>query len=121
MTGDGCVHSTVLDLVKWGAALQRDHPLPEPQRAKLFAPHSELREGLQYGYGWFLSQKHSRSVAHHSGAGEGVIVEMELFADEGLSIIVLANYAPAVGIRRRNKPGRGLVVLGEPVPKEATS
>ena len=96
--GDGCVRSTVLDLLKWDAALRDERFLPAAQREKLFAPHTELRPGVAYGYGWFLSEMHGRPVAHHSGASAGVISEMYRFPHERLSVLVLANYAPELGI-----------------------
>ncbi len=96
--GDGCVSSTVSDLLVWGAALMGDDWLPAEQREKLFARHATVRPGTDYGYGWFLSESHGRDAVHHSGASEGIVAEMYLFPGEGLTVIALANYAPRLGI-----------------------
>jgi CubicO group peptidase (beta-lactamase class C family) len=96
--GDGCAYSTVLDLVKWNAALRDDRLLPEGQRDKLFASHASIGPGRSYAYGWFLSEAHGRTVAHHGGAAEGIVAEMHRYRDEGLTIVALANYAPRIGI-----------------------
>jgi len=110
-TGDGSLYFSILDLVKWDAALYRDSPLKQSTLAQIWEPvklNSGARKG--YGFGWFTDTFHNRRVLFHGGAWQGFKSCIIRFPDDKLTIIVLANSWNA----REFKLARGLAALYYP-------
>ena len=91
-TADGSLYFSILDLVKWDAALYTNHPLNQSTLAQIWEPvklNSGVRKG--YGFGWFTDVIHNRRTVFHGGAWQGFKSCIMRFPDEKLTIIVLAN------------------------------
>ena len=91
-TADGSLNFSILDLIKWDAALYTDSPLQQATLAQVWEPvrlNSGVRKG--YGFGWFTDNFHQRRVVFHGGAWQGFKSCIIRFPDDKLTIIVLAN------------------------------
>ena len=91
-TADGSLYFSILDLVKWDAALYTDRPLTEASRDKIWTA-ARLRDGTtkDYGFGWHLGEYHGRRLVFHGGAWQGFKTFIIRFLDTELTIIFLAN------------------------------
>ena len=91
-TADGSLYFSILDLVKWDAALYTDTPLTQASRNKIWTA-ARLRDGTtkDYGFGWHLGEYHGRRLAFHGGAWQGFKTFIIRFLDTELTIIFLAN------------------------------
>jgi D-alanyl-D-alanine carboxypeptidase len=91
-TADGSLNLSILDLVKWDAALYTDSPLKQSTLAQIWEP-VRLNSGASkgYGFGWFTDNFHNRRVVFHGGAWQGFKSCIIRFPDDKLTVIVLAN------------------------------
>jgi len=91
-TADGSLYFSILDLVKWDAALYADKPLTQASRNKIWTA-ARLRDGTtkDYGFGWHLGEYHGRRLAFHGGAWQGFKTFIIRILDTDLTIILLAN------------------------------
>jgi CubicO group peptidase (beta-lactamase class C family) len=91
-TADGSLYFSILDLVKWDAALYTDTPLTQSSRDKIWTA-ARLRDGTtkDYGFGWHLGEYHDRRLGFHGGAWQGFKTFIIRFLDTELTIIFLAN------------------------------
>jgi D-alanyl-D-alanine carboxypeptidase len=116
-TGGGGLHSTARDLLRWDQALAAGRILPPEQLAKFYHPHVQTgRAGRAYAYGWNRFDLFGRPVVHHNGGTEGFIAEFMRFPDDGLLVVVLANYLPdlAVNVPIRIVRASAAAALGQP-------
>jgi D-alanyl-D-alanine carboxypeptidase len=98
-TGEGGLHSTTRDLLRWDQALAAGRILPPAQLAKFYAPHVQTgRAGRAYAYGWGRFEVHGRPVIHHNGGTTGFIAEFMRFPDDDLLVVVLTNYLPDLAV-----------------------
>ncbi|HEU0078795.1 MAG TPA: serine hydrolase domain-containing protein, partial [Longimicrobiaceae bacterium] len=100
--GNSGIEASVLDLVAWAAALERQELLaPESYRA-MYAParlasDEEARFPFggaaesSYGLGWFLSSDRGEPLVTHGGAIAGFSSIVNRFPRRRLTIIVLSN------------------------------
>ena len=75
VVGDGCVNSTVNDLLKWDEALYTEKLLPANEMKTLFES-GKLNDGTpcNYGFGWFIKDKaDGEKIVSHSGGWPGYI------------------------------------------------
>ena len=91
-TADGSLYFSILDLVKWDAALYTDRPLTQASRDRIWTA-ARLRDGRtkDYGFGWHLGEHHGRRLAFHGGAWQGFKTFIIHFLATELTIIFLAN------------------------------
>jgi CubicO group peptidase (beta-lactamase class C family) len=91
-TADGSLYFSILDLVKWDAALYTEKLLTRDSRNKIWTA-ARLRDGTtkDYGFGWHLGEFHGRQLAFHGGAWQGFKTFIIRFLDTKLTIIFLAN------------------------------
>jgi CubicO group peptidase (beta-lactamase class C family) len=87
--------STVADLAKWDALLDRDGFLTEATRREMWTPVT-LNNGTTYPYGlgWELDGQgavRGRRVVRHGGSVMGFRSEFARFVDDRVTIIVLMN------------------------------
>jgi CubicO group peptidase (beta-lactamase class C family) len=87
------LHSTVLDLVAYSAALDDGRLLRAESRERAFSPTLSARGGaLPYGLGWFTQQVAGERVVWHGAwwprAFSGMLVKVP---ERGLTLAVLAN------------------------------
>jgi CubicO group peptidase (beta-lactamase class C family) len=84
--------SNVMDLARWDAALCSDSVLASSSRAMMWTP-CRLTDGTDapYGFAWFVDATSGHRRIHHDGRLAGFSADMERFADDELTIIVLTN------------------------------
>jgi CubicO group peptidase (beta-lactamase class C family) len=92
----GAFLSTVLDFVRWDAALSTGTILTSASRTQMWTPVS-LNDGTThpYGFGWFLDPFQGRRRVHHGGGVPGFTADIERFVDDRLTVVVLANLGGA--------------------------
>jgi len=105
-TADGSFYFTILDLVKWDAALDTDKPLKQSSLAQMWMP-VKLRDGTQkaYGFGWHTDKMHGHRIVYHGGAWQGFKSFIVRFPDDKLTIIFFANLRQTTEFRL----ARGLI------------
>jgi hypothetical protein len=91
----GAFLSTVVDLAKWDALLDRDGFLTEATRREMWTPVT-LNNGTTYPYGlgWELDGQgavRGRRVVRHGGSVIGFRSEFARFVDDRVTIIMLMN------------------------------
>jgi CubicO group peptidase (beta-lactamase class C family) len=91
-TADGSLYLTVLDLVKWDAALSSEKLLKRASLDLMWTP-VKLNDGktAPYGFGWFLGETKGHRVIEHGGAWQGFQSQITRYVDDKLTVIVLAN------------------------------
>ncbi|HYH09382.1 MAG TPA: serine hydrolase domain-containing protein [Thermoanaerobaculia bacterium] len=94
--GDGAaggIVSTVLDLARFDAALERGTLLSPPSYDAMMRPmRSPAGESLAYSVGWFAQQYEGHEIRWHSGWWDDAYSALYLkVPDEDLTFIVLAN------------------------------
>ena len=95
-TADGSLYWTVLDLIKWDAALTKGQVLKSSSWESVYSP-AKLANGstFPYGFGWSLSTINGRRLIEHGGAWQGFKTAISRYVDDGVTVIVLANLAQA--------------------------
>lgn len=93
MQGSGGILSTVMDFVKWDAALNTDRPLSRVVKETIWSPHAKTKDEDRYGYGWVLESKDGKRVVRHSGGTIGFTSNFVRHVDDRLTIVVLENVA----------------------------
>ncbi len=94
IVGDGCVNSTVLDLLKWDRALNTNKLL-SPDGMKQVFTSGILKDKTKsnYGCGWFLEDlKDFGKIVKHSGGWPGYRTYIERHVDSDKTIIILQNH-----------------------------
>ncbi|MGD8603909.1 MAG: serine hydrolase [Anaerolineales bacterium] len=90
-TSAGGGYSTVGDLLNFSNALLGNHLLSPALTELLMDGQVEVREGIQYAYGFFDKQIAGQRIVGHTGGAPGVCDFMEMFLDSGYTVIVLSN------------------------------
>jgi len=100
IVGAGCLYASLDDLYYWDRALTENRLVSESTKAQAFAP-ATLNDGshTEYGFGWTVDQRHGRRRVSHGGAWVGFRTTIERYPDDGVTIVVLANWD-------RARPGR---------------
>jgi CubicO group peptidase (beta-lactamase class C family) len=93
-TADGSISLTVLDLVKWDAALGARKLLKPESYAAMWSP-VRLTDGstFPYGFGWSLHERRGERLVKHDGAWQGFTASIDRYVDKELTVVVLANRA----------------------------
>lgn len=103
-TADGALYLTVLDMVKWDAALRSEKLLKKASLDLMWTP-VKLADGKTepYGFGWMVGDTRGHRTVQHGGAWQGFTSYIARFIDKKLTVIVLANRAgvPVGGIAHR--------------------
>jgi CubicO group peptidase (beta-lactamase class C family) len=93
-TADGSLYVSMLDMVKWDAALRASTFLKPSSRDAMWSELS-LNNGERrpYGFGWFLDRRGGHRVAYHGGAWQGFVSYIIRYPDDGLTVMVFVNRA----------------------------
>ena len=94
----GGVHSTVIDLLKFGDALL-DDSLLKASTFEMMIEDSKLKtEGSGYGMGWYLYGENPKfgNIVGHTGGQLGVSAMFMILPQEKISVIVLSNTSGAL-------------------------
>lgn len=95
-TADGSLYLSILDLVKWDAAISNEKILTHDD-LKLMFTSVRLNDAsiYPYGFAWFLRPLNGHKSFQHSGSWQGYSTYIAKFPDDNLSVIVLTNLSPA--------------------------
>jgi CubicO group peptidase (beta-lactamase class C family) len=89
--GDGGAFATVDDLVRFLAALEGGRLLSAETSSKMLSPHVQFRDGVAYGYGfWLLGEGRTRSYGG-TGADPGVAARAMRWPELQITAVLLAN------------------------------
>jgi CubicO group peptidase (beta-lactamase class C family) len=90
--GAGMIVSTVGDLAKWNAILDRQSMLHKDSYAQIWAD-ALLANGKPsgYGFGWFVSPRRNHPSERHGGGTAGFTADFWRLPNDRLAIIVLGN------------------------------
>ncbi len=98
MTADGSLYFTTLDLANWDAALYSDRLLKRSSLDLMWTP-VRLKNGQpnkgNYGFGWFIEQRHGHLCIHHDGSWQGFETAIDRYVDDQLTVVALSNLADA--------------------------
>jgi CubicO group peptidase (beta-lactamase class C family) len=97
--GDGGIYTSIDDLEKWDRALRENTLLSESEMQPALTPveptdgPAKFHSGktLSYGFGWFLDPYQGHRRMFHDGETIGFLTTIQRFADDKLTVIVLAN------------------------------
>jgi CubicO group peptidase (beta-lactamase class C family) len=97
-TADGSLYFTILDLAKWDAALYTEKLLKRSSLGLMWTP-VKLKNGRansgNYGFGWFIDDRHGHRCIHHDGAWQGFQTAIDRYVDDQLTVIALSNLEDA--------------------------
>ncbi len=95
-TADGSLYLTVLDMVKWDAALSGTSFLSQASRREWWTPVT-LNGGRSYPYGmgWDVEYQRAHRSVGHGGSWQGFKTHIQRYLDQGLTVVVLTNLAQA--------------------------
>ena len=90
--GDGCVYSSIDDLVKWDRALNSGEIVSEGLLEEAFNP-GKLNNSLptEYGFGWFIINRNGIKILHHAGETAGFQNKFIRVPEKGIALIILTN------------------------------
>ena len=88
----GAVVSTIGDLAKWNAALDRDDLLHADTKILMWTP-ATIAQGrsTKYGLGWNIDEVVGRKNIGHGGSTSGFSASLQRFPEDQLAVIVLTN------------------------------
>lgn len=91
LVGNGGLHSTAADMLRFRQALEGDALLSEDSKAKAFARHvAENEEGSShYGYGWAIwDEPGIGQVVAHNGGNPYFFADFQRYVDEDLLVFL---------------------------------
>jgi CubicO group peptidase (beta-lactamase class C family) len=98
LRGNGGIHSTVGDMLRWHHALQEDRVLSAASRARLETPFVDEGGGTHYGYGWSIEPSPGgKKLVAHNGGNTVFFADFLRFVEEGHCVFL----ATSVGSRMR--------------------
>lgn len=112
IVGDGCVNSTVNDLLKWDRALYTNKLLSKNSMNEIFEVATlNDKSKTNYGFGWeIIDHPDFGKIVSHSGGWPGYVTYFERHLSNDKTIIILQNHnnvsIPVKSIRNilYNKP-----------------
>ncbi|ESU22900.1 penicillin-binding protein, beta-lactamase class C [Flavobacterium enshiense DK69] len=115
IVGDGCVNSTVNDLLKWDRALYTNKLLSKEGMAELFQVATlNDKSKTKYGFGWAIDDNADfGKIVSHSGGWPGYVTYIDRHITNDKTIIILQNHnnvsIPVKSIRS--------ILYNKPLPK----
>jgi CubicO group peptidase (beta-lactamase class C family) len=117
LRGNGGIHSTLDDMLRWHKALLSDTVLTSAEREKMFRRHVSEGpgSGSSYGYGWSLRDADwgGRLIEHNGGNGT-FFADVLRFVDDDLVVILSTNDSQVRGGRISHALAR--IAHGDDVP-----
>jgi len=114
LRGNGGLHTTLADMVRWDAALRTDAVLTAASRESYFRPRvaEGPRAQSHYAFGWAIEKTPHGTLVQHNGGNGIYVAELLRFVDEGVMIFLASTVAemkatPVV-------PALTAIVFGEP-------
>ena len=91
-TADGSLHFSVLDLIKWDAALTKEKILTQEDLIAMVTPVTLINGSLfPYGFAWHLNPINGHKAYSHGGSWQGFNNYIARFPDDRLTVVVLTN------------------------------
>ena len=115
LLGNGGIHSTVFDMLRWHRALASDAILPEAARAKMIAKHADEGGGTWYGYGWSIEPTDWGRLITHNGGNPYYFADFLRFLDSDV-VIYYTTASRERRMRRLARPLARIVFTGEVPP-----
>lgn len=112
LVGNGGIHSTVGDMLRWHRALTGDRVLSAASKAKMYAKHVEEGGGTWYGYGWSIEPTPWGEAIAHNGGNPFYFADFLRFPDSDVAVF----YATTSRERRMHdlaRPLARIVFTGE--------
>ncbi len=95
-TADGSIYLTILDLVKWDAAITQKKLLTGASINLMTTPVRLNNDNTHdYGFAWFLNPINKHKAQSHSGGWQEFNSYIARFPDDKLTIIILTNTFPS--------------------------
>jgi CubicO group peptidase (beta-lactamase class C family) len=95
LRGNGGLHTTLADMVRWDAALRTDAVLGAATRESYFRPR--VAEGpdarSHYAFGWVVETTPHGTLVQHNGGNGVYVAELLRFVDEGVMIFLASTVA----------------------------
>lgn len=90
--GDGGVYTSLKDYLKWNNALSNDQLLPQSLTDSVFTGRAKAKDGVEYGYGWFIGKQKNGSICmFHSGESTGFHNIVYRNPQKHLLIVIFSN------------------------------
>lgn len=88
----GAIASTVLDLIKWNEAVDKNKIISAQSQQLMWTPN-KLKDGkaTRYGLGWIITEYRGAKLLTHGGSTSGFSAVIQKYVDSGVTIIVLTN------------------------------
>ena len=96
-TGQGGVFASIRDMATWGMAMLDTTLLRQNEKAELFRVQlpTPQQQGIPavrgVAHGWFVSERHGRTVLWHDGSRGGSKSIVALVPAEGFGVVILSN------------------------------
>ena len=90
--GDGGIYSSIDDLARWVASLDRGSVLSKSSARQMYTP-GKTNDGKAtgYGFGWRLDTYRGQKRVHHTGSTRGFTLCLQRFPERKAAVIVLIN------------------------------
>ena len=114
LRGNGGLHTTLADMVRWDAALRTDAVLTAASRESYFRPRVAEGPGARshYAFGWAVEKTPHGTLVQHNGGNGIYVAELLRFVDEGVTIFLASTVAELKATRV--VPALTAIVFGEP-------
>ena len=88
----GAIASTVLDLILWNEAVDKNKIISPTSQQLMWTPN-KLSDGkpTRYGLGWIITEYRGAKLITHGGSTSGFSAVIQKYVDHGVTIIVLTN------------------------------
>jgi CubicO group peptidase (beta-lactamase class C family) len=95
LRGNGGLHTTLADMVRWNAALQGDAVLTAASRESYVRPRVAEGPGARshYAFGWAVEKTPHGTLVQHNGGNGVYVAELLRFVDEGVMIFLASTVA----------------------------
>ena len=89
LRGNGGIHTTIGDMLKWHRALEKNTVISKATQAKMLTPYADEGGGSHYGYGWSLVKTvRGSQLAAHNGGNPTFSADFRRYLDEGVMTFV---------------------------------
>ncbi len=115
LVGNGGIHSTLDDMLRWHRGLQDGRILDEASTARLYGRYADEGGGTYYGYGWSIEETPwGATLITHNGGNPYYFADFLRFPDDDIAIFLWTTSRE----RRLKDLGRPLasIVYGGPAP-----
>ncbi len=95
----GAIVSTLADMIRWEALLQRQGVVGRDSYLEMWTPLSlndRSTPPFNYGFGWVVDRENGERAVFHSGGTPGFSSAIRRYPDRRITVIVLANHGDRI-------------------------